>query len=477
MKFNFATLLFVAVGGLFFTACNKASVVGADILPATDQLNLSVTDTLTVRSLTVAPDSVLMYAPGKQPFSRFLIGSYYDPIFGYEKSSIYAQLRLLATSPTFTNQIADSLVFRLAYDRDSTKTAGDISRPQTISIYRLLRDPIDSLNIDGTFYSGKSFTHSTTPLVTATFTPNLRPRSTSSYLPPFSKDESINGDTTQRFLRITMKGSNLALANELLANPASHVSTTDFLNLFKGIYIDPDQYNNAMIRFNLYQENGSGSRMTLYYHDKDSVKQTNSFSYYFSNSSARILHHSQIQSNTIRSALAANKQTAIGDSVMYIQGLSGVNGRIEIPYAKAFQNALINKAELTLTAINEVTDTNTVRYPTTILTYKRLSDGTLGLTKDAAVAVTKDGYLSRIYGGFLQKQSVTPIVGPTTNYNIYVINITGQLQDMAAGRTVDNYIYLTAYDREESPSRVVLGGVKNSKYRIKLKVYYTKTGK
>ena len=84
-----------------FSACTKGSLVGADLLPASDNIGLYYDSSghnpaLNISSLTVAEDSVVVYTPNSSLVTRFLFGRVSDPQFGELSSSIYAQLRLSA---------------------------------------------------------------------------------------------------------------------------------------------------------------------------------------------------------------------------------------------------------------------------------------------------------------------------------------------------------------------------------------------
>ncbi|HKC36608.1 MAG TPA: DUF4270 family protein, partial [Chitinophagaceae bacterium] len=84
---NFLRLFsYLIAGTLLFASCNDPDIVGLDVQPAGDQINLTFTDTATLQTYSIREDSLRT-----DEVSQFLLGSYTDSVFGRTDASIYAQ--------------------------------------------------------------------------------------------------------------------------------------------------------------------------------------------------------------------------------------------------------------------------------------------------------------------------------------------------------------------------------------------------
>ena len=128
----FSGVLALVVAVLF--SCNDASVLGSNILPAENNLEVDFTDTISLISSTIKIDSTRVYDPNPslQP-GRYITGRVEDPVFGIYSSNIYTQFELLTTNPDFSNAVLDSVVLLLAYD-NTGGFYGEIDNPFTIKV-------------------------------------------------------------------------------------------------------------------------------------------------------------------------------------------------------------------------------------------------------------------------------------------------------------------------------------------------------
>ena len=125
-------------------SCTKPSLIGNDLLPPEDNINVVFTDTLSIISSTVREDSVRTYSSNTaQQLGNYQIGRLVDPVFGTSKAEVYAQLRLLTTTPQFNEATLDSAIFSLTF-RNNGVSSGQVDQPQTISVYQVTED-LDAL--------------------------------------------------------------------------------------------------------------------------------------------------------------------------------------------------------------------------------------------------------------------------------------------------------------------------------------------
>ena len=114
-KFFFILPLCLSIS---LTSCDETSVVGLDVQPENDLLNVGYQDTTTVFTRTFDGDS-LNTDESLISSGVGLIGKYIDPVYGTATASMYTQVRLPSNilSTTFgTAPVCDSIVLSLVYD-------------------------------------------------------------------------------------------------------------------------------------------------------------------------------------------------------------------------------------------------------------------------------------------------------------------------------------------------------------------------
>ena len=84
----------LALGVMVLFSCNDASVLGSNILPEENNLEVDFTDTISLISSTIKVDSTRVYDPNPslQP-GRYIAGRVEDPVFGiYSSCNISTRL-------------------------------------------------------------------------------------------------------------------------------------------------------------------------------------------------------------------------------------------------------------------------------------------------------------------------------------------------------------------------------------------------
>ena len=133
-KFFFILSLGVSIS---FTSCNESSVVGLDVQPSNDLLNVGFEDTTSINTRTVKGDSLItdetLISSG-----NVLIGKYIDPVFGTSIASIYTQLRLptnIVATSFGTAPVCDSIIISLIYE--GTAYGKKDKKLQKLNVYQL----------------------------------------------------------------------------------------------------------------------------------------------------------------------------------------------------------------------------------------------------------------------------------------------------------------------------------------------------
>src|SRR5581483_10565251 len=164
-KYRPAKFLFVvSLISLLSFSCKKDSGVGSNLLPSNDILSAYVNDTTTVLSSIELKDSVITTDLAYMP-----VGSYFDPVFGMTKSSIYTQVVLPGNVSSYSfgtgPYTLDSVVLYLPVH----SITGNLT-PQTFTVDTILDN--GALVGSKAYYSDTNVAHGTNHIGMATAAPN-----------------------------------------------------------------------------------------------------------------------------------------------------------------------------------------------------------------------------------------------------------------------------------------------------------------
>ncbi len=418
----------------FLFSCEEPDIVGLEVQPPNDKMDVVFCDTITLVAYSVKEDSI---RTDETVYN--LLGSNYDPMFGKNSAGFYSQFRLSSNNANFgSNPVLDSIVLSLLYKG----IYGDTSAQQTVKVYEL----DENIYKDSVYYSNREILTTGTTLASKTFVPNL-------------KDSVIVGGVKESpQLRIRLSD---ALGQRFLnaSGSTSLSDNTNFLEFFKGIYVTtlPASGTGAIMYFDMLN---SLSKITLYYQNDT----TDSLKYNFVSNElcARINHfnHSKYQyaDPYLRSEVSGD--TTKGDSILYIQSMAGLKIRIQYPYIRdLIKNGriAINKADL-IVAI----DNNDASLPD----YTPPPQLVLLEEKDGLIRFLLDQYEGMSYYGGVYNSSKKE----------YKFNIARHIQQVVDGIKENIGLYLVVWlaDRPNKANRVVLNGTKRQNGNLRLQLTYTK---
>lgn len=319
--------LSIAIG---FSSCKKDSLTNTGFTPDQNQLSVITIDTFSVQAVTVNEDSVR--ANG---YLYQMLGSMNEENFGETKAGLVAQMQLSQIDPFLINP-ADVEIDSINLLINVQRTYGQVE-PQDFKVY-MLTQPLDS---------GKEYYSNNFPLVDPFeigFAQNVT----------FTAADSIKLGENNFAAGLKMKLYNTFGEYILNNNRNAFVSNFDFINFFKGIYIEPQnnfgQNNGGLYRVNL---NTSQSLIRLNYHSK-STNEAYVYDFLFGTD---VVKYSTFSSNTQGAAIhnVLNNYSA-SDNFMYIKSNAGAYIQIELPFMEKFaenKNIIINKAELVLPILND----------------------------------------------------------------------------------------------------------------------------
>jgi len=420
---------------VFIFSCKKKTPedIGLPILPGEDLLNAAFTDTATIIAHTVRDDSLRTNF-----ISPMFLGNANDPLFGVSKASLFSQLALSETNPTFgTKPKLDSAVLSLVYS--DGKYYGTLY-PQKFKVYEIS----ESFSIDSTYYSNRMLQYSR--------------ELGSAYLVPRVKD-SIKVDTLKYppHLRIKLDKN---FFQGFLDDTTFYSASTDFQKFFKGIYVTSSSGSpvgqGAILSMNLVH---TYSRLTLFYHNS---KDTTSYHFGISNSGcARFTHFQHDYSYSAEITSQLNTASSIPKEKVFVQPMAGLRAKIKMPYLKdLFNNGkiVINKAELILPV-------DPLSFSGADSIFSPCPQLALTIADSAKGPVFMPDYYEgpKYFGGEY-----------ISSAKEYRFNIARYVQQILNGSRINEGLYLLSFQRPTNANRVqLMGGIKTLPSRMKLKVTYT----
>ncbi len=450
-KFFFILSLGVSI---CLTSCDESSVVGLDVQPENDLLNVGYEDSTTIFTRTVDGDSLItdesLISSGVA-----LIGKYIDPVFGTASASIYTQVRLPSgiTPTTFgTSPTCDSIILSLVYE--GTVYGKKERKNLKLSVHQVTQ----TMSIAATYYSNTILPSNAVDLT-----------ATDGFLFKANTFDSVAtvalGDTVMLKPQVRAPLDNsfgqLLLNNAILGNLTDNAS---FQSLLNGIYITTENTTGLLSEEgNIVHFKMGESKITLYY--KNST--TDSLSYDFSlGSVARFNNFKHDYSTALINPLLDNQinnpTPPTQNATVFVQSMAGVKTKIEFPHLMRWvDNGRIgvNKAELLISVDTNLLDLyklDTFAAPAALIVFGINDNGTVYVIPDAFEG-------ANYFGGTYNSGTVQ-----------YKFNIARYIQQILNGDRNNNGLYILASNGAAFANRIVIGGATSATRPMKLNITYTK---
>ncbi len=446
----------IALVVLLASACNDPTDLGSELLEE-EFSDIRFTDTVTVNALTVPQDSIFTYTRivDSQP-NTYLCGFLDDPIFGTSQATINFDLGLVTNSGVadidFSDVTFDSLVLSLAYN--PFRTYGDTLVSQNINVYRLSEEMDYNEEF---YYSDRDFEAFPTPIGQKL---NFLPQPNTTIIRTSAEDTVVQA----AHIRIPLSP---ALAAELMpidtmVAEALYENNETFRAFFNGLKIESDAVNSNILGFNL---RSSLTYMAIYYRDADDNERTFTFRVVDLGTKHNNFKHDF--SGSISEPFVENQ--SLSDSLLFVQGMSGYNVKIDFPYIQNLDGIVVNKAELDLT-FADIPGDDTITYepPARIILTELDDNGNYIFIEDVSDALALANI--DLYGGepFLIDDNGTTL-------RKYKLNISNHIQDIIDDRLGgNNSVYMQVYLKNQYAYRGMFYGTGHSKYPLKLNLAYTK---
>lgn len=446
-------------------SCKKDTNVGLNVQPGGDLLNTKVSDTTSIVTWSRADDP-LKTGGG---LAYFVLGNYWDPIFGKASASVYTQFVLPGATVNVDfdlghvnkNLSCDSLVMTLAY---IPTYYGDTNTAQTVKVFQMLDDII--VNVP----------HRTDSVVRC----NPVPVGVKTFYPRPNSKIILKGNPVGTHIRIPIDKS---LGQWILdqSGQLALASDANFVSFIKGFNIQSSaNLSNPGKGAMLYLPmTDTLTKLTLYYKNHNTPfpgDTTLNFSFEVNGSAARFAHFDHdysVSDPLIQTELAAaahatpstypNWLPAVSpgnEPIVFVSSLSGLKTKIDFPnimnWAKKGPIS-INKAELTVKVMPGP--------PASLPTYAPIGMLALvnvdSLGQETILADNIEG--TDYFGGTYDAVN-----------NQYVFHLNRYIQQVLSGKQRNLGLYLVATSSAVAANRVVLGGGNNAAgYKMSLRLGYT----
>jgi hypothetical protein len=345
-----SVILFSLLVGI--SSCKENTILPPDLVPAVDGINTFQEDTFTVITTTVRKDSLLTGgklngvdrgadAEYSQAIGTISAGANGDEVFGKTVASVYVQVRPPSPAFTFsgTNRVFDSVVLATNY----ISSFGDTSSNSQVQRFDLFQSS-ENKELSDAFYE--------------TETVSLNGSAIASTMVDFSTIRTdspvISGVTLRPQIRFNLQGT--SFQNDFINQTATTAfkDYNTFLDWLGGFYITPDE--NAGNTLGYFDTDNTS--MYVYYRFDNDQNERDTAVVIFPFDPAFCVRFNAIERDYQGTPSDDFIETgaAAGDSLVFIQGEPGLAGLITFPQIGKFPNAIINKAELTLTVVSPFTN-------------------------------------------------------------------------------------------------------------------------
>jgi hypothetical protein len=323
-------------------ACEDPNTLSVSRVFSGNNLQTIYSDTFSVFTSTVQLDSFRTNGSG-----TILLGRYNDDRLGHVSASSYFQICYTAPFTQTYGSVFDSAVMVFPYDHSHTVT-GDTTKLMTINGYEiteplLLRPPPAGNGLKLSIFNGgyglfniSTFTHSADPIFSST-------------VKIFPHTDTLSIRVPDSFARRWFLMAKHDSVNHYFD------TQTNFINFFKGIYIEADASTEACVAGFVASDNSNSKKprnfkLRFYYKilSNGFYRQTyQDFTVY--NSAFQFNNIQYDRSGTKLASLEPNKGISSGltDDVSYVQAGTGLVTRLYFPSVKSF---FYNNPAITLNA-------------------------------------------------------------------------------------------------------------------------------
>jgi hypothetical protein len=349
-KKNQVKVLIWGAIAMFFSSCKENTILPSTLVPTVDNVFTFQTDTVTLFTHNIYQDSLLTgglrgtVRVSNSPTLYHAIGTITsDPIFGKTYAGAHVEVLppvsnfAFKTNATGTNRTIDSIVLSIPYRGSYGDTLS--STQQTFKVYRSLKQ----FSRDSAQYE---FTRDSVDYAHLLSTKSIDFKTISTDSPLVG---NVKLQPQLRFQLASWFADSLQAQVDAGANGAA-ADFSKFLDWWRGFAILPDSNNGSTLGyFDTYN-----TRMHIYYRytNSNNVADTAVDVFSFDPNNCNRFNTIIRNYNGTVAKNFNNTQSAKGDSILFVQTDPGLVGQISFPFLAEFDNVVVNKAELTFTAVS-----------------------------------------------------------------------------------------------------------------------------
>lgn len=463
---------------LFLANCTKikGTDIGAELLPAIDNITTFDTTFEVIATTEITPDSLLprLGRDANGNAGQYILGHIAnDPQFGKTTASIFMELKP-PSFPYFFQNTADSLYLdSVVLCLRWTNTFGDSNALQTINVHRVT----DLLNVATAYNTNKSVRYGDL-IGSKTFAPKK-----------LNDSVVLFRQTRVNQLRIRLNNS---FARSLLAFDTSarspYFNDTLYREFFKGFALVPQTSGTSANALMSFAMSDTSTHLRIYYrYDKSGVRDTTYRDFKFNGlyPGAGVNNIQRVYNGSEASLHIGSKPK--GDSLVYLQSAPGTYALLKIPGLDEFKkkkgNVMVHLAQLSMEEVN-TPGKRPGLFDTPEFLYLEFLDS------------INNAYLPFLTDAFLDGQFEPIFFGGTRKYikdfnnnvvSSYNMNITRYLQGIITRNTPNFQLKLFApyalrYEEllitfalnNLARGNVVVGGGTHSTKKMKFRVIYSK---
>lgn len=473
MRLQHTLILILAVSALFYSSCSDPTLAGADLLDE-DIAEIGFTDTLTVQTNTIKSEPLLTFSPfGEDQLDAYLFGTMTDPLFGRSTSAITVQFFPYqfgaSTNPTVFEAYTavDSVVLVLPYA--TSGFYGDITG-KSIGMQVASLDEV--FNVDEDYFSDQVVATKMDPLTAYTFEVNTDTVEFKDY----TSDADLNIDTTEvAFLHLRVPlpaflGDSLLQA--YLSDTTLYENRLDFLSRFPGLQLTPTVEEEGLVQFFLSTSLTPSLTAGIHVYYRDSSDQVRRYLFNFNpNQNTRFTTFEHDYTGTPAGEFVDNPTD--NDSLVFLQGMAGLQGRITLPDLSNLGDIIINKAELEFYVADFEEDDTTFTQPEQLILVTEGDDGEEELLVDVATADQVQQDVSFYFGGVPEEDETLGLTRYTLNISTYLQGVVSGTASREIGLYPISNTDITTQKRAETAERVVLYGNGHPQYAPVLRLTFT----
>jgi len=471
---NFLFILLMALTVLF--SCAEPTPIGSELLEE-DTLSLNFTADTPISARTVQSSILQTYSPfAAAQLNTALLGGFDDPDFGKGTSSIYTQFALSSTqaAPDIFGATLDSIVLTIAFDT-TLAGYGELTQAFDIDVFSIQED---LQNIES-YFSDQTFQISNASIGGGSITPSFDSVIVNTFV-----TDTLAFDTVAPHIRIPLSMERYGELFLQGQNTSLFESNVALLENFKGLFLTATNENGGLLNLDFSQ---TISRISLFYSTLERERTIpHEYQFDFNAGNSRTINLTADFSN---STLIAPFIGSDLDSLIFVQGMQGVNTEISFPDVSNLQDIIVNSAELEFTVARSANTVGGFPLPTQ-LSVATLEENGLNLISDLQSVILQQGTLGSLenFGGQVVEEMENGMI-----LFKYKINISDHFQKIL-DEEVENKIVISAgveqpiltvsgqpfrlYDllpaKASNAERAAFFGPNHSQYPVKLNLTFTK---